>query len=224
MANEMRRDGKAYAVVVGFDFEPTGESAFNEALRFAAARGDVVIHAVHVIPERHTFWTQSSVEAYNDRLSAVPGLLRDHIRERWSHVPEVVARGLKLHVRVGDPAQGLLQAAVDYDAELIIVGTHGRTGVERFAVGSVAMALLETARCPVLVARARDFSHMRPSESPEPLCPDCARVRAASRGEALWCAWHARPEASSPVYGYSERYAQSSGAVEPVKAVTSRGA
>ncbi len=216
MNSEASRDSKAYPVVVGFDFEATGVTAFNEALRFAAARSDVVIHVVHAIPENHAFWSQSNIETANERLSAVPGKLREAIRARWSHVPEVVARGLKLHVRVGDPAQALEQAAVDYDAEMIIVGTHGRGAVGRLALGSVATRLLETARCPVLVARPRDFSHMEVSDKPEPVCPDCAHARAESSGEKLWCEWHARPEARSPVYGYSERFAQS-GAVEALK-------
>lgn len=216
MSNAPAQSSRAYAVVVGVDLEATGDNAFNEALRFAAGRNDVVIHAVHVIPAKHSFWSQSSTEQYNERLRAVPGQLRDHIRTRWSHVPEVVARGLKLHVRVGDPVEALQQAALDYGAELIIVGTHGRGAMGRMALGSVATKLVESARCPVLIARPRDFSGMEPSEQPEPLCPDCARVRAASHGETLWCAWHARPDPRAPVYGYSERYAQSSAAVEPV--------
>jgi nucleotide-binding universal stress UspA family protein len=196
-----------YPVVVGVDFEATGDTAFHEALRFAAARGDVVIHAVHVIPERHAFWSSAGVGAYNERLRAVPARLRDHLRARWSHVPEVTARGLKLHVRVGDPAAALQQAAVDYGAELIIVGTHGRGALGRMALGSVATRLLEEARCPVLVARPRDFSGLTPTEGPEPMCPDCAAARAASKGERLWCDWHARPDLRAPIYGYSERFA-----------------
>ena len=217
MMTQSDRDPKAYAIVVGFDFETAGETAFNEALRFAAWRGDVVIHAVHVISEHHSFWSVSSADAYNERMRAVPGKLRDRIRARWSSVPEVVARGLKLHVRVGDPATALEQSAVDYDAELIIVGTRARHGGERFAVGSVITRLLETARCPVLVAHPKDFSLMASVESPEPMCPNCARERATSQGARLWCEYHARPEARAPAYGYSERYAQSGGAIEPVK-------
>ena len=199
--------GPAYPVVVGVDFEATGETAFHEALRFAAARGDVVIHAVHVIPERHAFWSQSGVSAHNERLREVPGRLRDYIRSRWSHVPEVTARGLKLHVRVGDPAEALQQAAADYDAELIIVGTHGRGALGRMALGSVATRLVAEARCPLLIARPKDFVGVERTESPEPLCPDCAAVRAASKGERLWCERHER-HARRPVYGYTERYAR----------------
>jgi nucleotide-binding universal stress UspA family protein len=196
----------AYPVVVGMDFEATGDTAFHEAFRFASARGDVVIHVVHAIPERHSFWSASGVGAYNDRLRAVPTRLRDYIRARWSHVPEVTARGLKLHVRVGDPAAALQQAAVDYGAELIIVGTHGRGALGRAALGSVATKLLAEAPCPVLIARPRDFTGLTPTEGPEPLCPDCATARAASHGERLWCEWHARPDLRAPAYGYSERF------------------
>jgi nucleotide-binding universal stress UspA family protein len=198
--------GTAYPVVVGVDFEATGEAAFHEALRFAAARGDVVLHAVHVIAERHALWSLSDVSAHSERLRAVPGKLRAYIQARWSHVPEETARGLKLHVREGDPAAALMQAAVDYDAELIIVGTHGRGALGRMALGSVATRLVTEARCPVLVARPKDFKGVERTETPEPLCPDCAAARAASNGERLWCEQHARHAERVPVYGHSERY------------------
>ena len=103
------------------------------------------------------------------------------------------------------------------DAELIVVGTRARHGGERFAVGAVITRLLETARCPVLVAHPKDFSLMASTESPEPLCPNCARERANTHGAKLWCEFHARPEARAPAYGYSERYAQSGSTYEPVK-------
>lgn len=45
----------------------------------------------------------------------------------------------------------LLRAACDFEAELIVMGTHGRRGMRRLVLGSVAEAVLRDARCPVLV-------------------------------------------------------------------------
>ncbi|HEY9855298.1 MAG TPA: universal stress protein [Stenomitos sp.] len=54
-------------------------------------------------------------------------------------------------VRVGDPAQTIVQVARELGAQLIVVGTHGRQGLERIVDGSVAEAVLRHAPCAVLV-------------------------------------------------------------------------
>lgn len=56
-------------------------------------------------------------------------------------------------VRTGDPVEGLLAAAGAVDADQIVVGTHGREGVSRILLGSVAEALVRQAPVPVTVVR-----------------------------------------------------------------------
>jgi nucleotide-binding universal stress UspA family protein len=56
-------------------------------------------------------------------------------------------------VRDGDPAEQVLAAAASSGAELIVMGTHGRTGIARMVLGSVARNVLTHARCSVLVVR-----------------------------------------------------------------------
>jgi nucleotide-binding universal stress UspA family protein len=68
---------------------------------------------------------------------------------------EIRARGLVASMisRVGPPDEVLTTAAHDEHAELIVVGTHGHTGIARFLLGSVANATLRRAPCDVLVVR-----------------------------------------------------------------------
>jgi nucleotide-binding universal stress UspA family protein len=54
---------------------------------------------------------------------------------------------------MGDPAGEVVRMAADENAEMIILGTHGRTGMMRFLMGSVAEAIVRQAPCPVLVYR-----------------------------------------------------------------------
>ncbi len=61
------------------------------------------------------------------------------------NVEELVAEGI--------PAVKIVDAARDWSADLIIVGTHGRHGVSRLILGSTAEAVARKAGCPVLVAR-----------------------------------------------------------------------
>lgn len=54
----------------------------------------------------------------------------------------------------GDPANEILRATQATGAELIVMGTHGRTGLQRLLMGSVAEHVIRKATCPVLVVRA----------------------------------------------------------------------
>lgn len=58
------------------------------------------------------------------------------------------------HVRRGDPAAEVLQMIQECNCDLIVMGTHGRTGLSRLLVGSVAEAVLRKATCPVLTVKA----------------------------------------------------------------------
>ena len=57
-------------------------------------------------------------------------------------------------VREGPSTQVILEAAKEFGADLIVMGTHGRTGVRRLVLGSVTEEVLRQARCPVLTVKA----------------------------------------------------------------------
>jgi nucleotide-binding universal stress UspA family protein len=54
---------------------------------------------------------------------------------------------------VGDPANAIVEAAEQERADLIVIGTHGRTGLTRLLMGSVAEAVVRKAKCPVLTVK-----------------------------------------------------------------------
>src|SRR5262249_48839479 len=54
----------------------------------------------------------------------------------------------------GDPAVEIIRLAAEVKANLIVMGTHGRTGLGRLMMGSVAEAVLRRAPCPVLTLKA----------------------------------------------------------------------
>ncbi len=61
----------------------------------------------------------------------------------------------------GDALPELLRAADETNVDLIVMGTHGRTGFDRFYVGSVAEGVLRASSLPVLVVRARPSANER---------------------------------------------------------------
>jgi nucleotide-binding universal stress UspA family protein len=56
---------------------------------------------------------------------------------------------------VGTPAEVIVRAARTRHAELIVMGTHGRSGLSRFLLGSVASRVVATSPCPVLTVRGK---------------------------------------------------------------------
>jgi nucleotide-binding universal stress UspA family protein len=61
-------------------------------------------------------------------------------------------------VEIGEPRSTIEQVAKKLGADLIIMGTHGRTGLRRFLLGSVAEMVVRTAPCAVLLVRAAELS------------------------------------------------------------------
>ncbi len=60
----------------------------------------------------------------------------------------------RLEIRVGPPATEIVEAAKDFGADLIAIGTHGRTGLAHMVLGSAAEQIVRHASCPVLTVRS----------------------------------------------------------------------
>ncbi len=58
-------------------------------------------------------------------------------------------------LQIGKPATEIVKAAKDWPADIIVLGSHGRGGVDRLLLGSVAEGVMRHAPCPVLVVRAQ---------------------------------------------------------------------
>ena len=62
----------------------------------------------------------------------------------------------KLEIRIGQPAQEILEVAHDEEVDAIFMATHGRTGLKHIVFGSVAERVVSRANCPVLTVRSCD--------------------------------------------------------------------
>jgi nucleotide-binding universal stress UspA family protein len=148
----------AQRIVVGLDFEEDGDVALTEALRVSEASG-AELHLVHVLSAG-----ARNTEVLSRALEDAMQELRERVRRTdW---PRAATFEIKLHVRFGDIVQMIRQVAVDYDAHMIVVGTHARRGVSRAVLGSVAESLARTAPVPVLVARTRNFEGLERTPTP----------------------------------------------------------
>ena len=145
-------------VVVGYDFSHSGNAALHRAIALAARAPFHVLHVACIV-ERHVplpgFVHHGHVDyAYTERVQqALTDLIAQELRAAniESRVHFIV------HVRIGKPADELLVLARDVGADLIIVGSHGYTGVERLILGSVSEKVVREARCTVEVARPKAY-------------------------------------------------------------------
>jgi nucleotide-binding universal stress UspA family protein len=81
---------------------------------------------------------------------------RDKTQRRLDRYAAPLPGARTLHVeRAVAPASGILETAVDLGADLIVMGTHGRRGLSRALLGSVAREVVQLAPCPVLTVRGR---------------------------------------------------------------------
>ncbi len=186
----------SYDIIVGIDLAETGFNALHEALRMAHARPDVKIHVVHCVP------SPKDADAKVNGLTHAE-VVAKYVRDSAKGLTDVHPTDVNVHVRIGDPVKALIHMAIEIDAEVIVVGTRGRRGLTKLALGSVATALIERAPCPVFVARPKEYDTVQKDEI-EPLCPDCATIRASTNGETQWCEYHARPHVRFHTYGYVE--------------------
>ena len=66
---------------------------------------------------------------------------------------DAIQQGLKIEILFGDPGTDIARFAEDNAAELIVMPSHGRTGIKRILIGSVAERVTRLAHCPVLILR-----------------------------------------------------------------------
>jgi nucleotide-binding universal stress UspA family protein len=140
------------------DFSPASLAAFPHALRIAKATG-AELTILHI--------TLSPSALFMDG-SYVPQQIWDDLYARMRAetnagmdplIKQAVDAGVRAAVSIVEgavPADDIVKAAAATKADLLVLGTHGRTGVARFFLGSVAARVVATAPCPVLTVRPPD--------------------------------------------------------------------
>jgi nucleotide-binding universal stress UspA family protein len=139
------------------DFSKASTAAFARSLTAAReSRGELVL--VHVLSPiiamagaGEAYVTPSVYEEMNKSARAWAQKQLDRLLAK-ARAAKVRARGMILD---GVTHEQIVRAAKRQRADVIVMGTHGRTGVARFFLGSVAARVAATAPCPVLTVRGR---------------------------------------------------------------------
>jgi len=205
-----------YVIVVGMDFSELADRALLQAFDLASRHKDAEVHVVSIVPGPNLD-PDYRVPAYaldskqDNHLDGAVERLRAHVQAQFEAFDAGLAErphggSLRVvsHARVDSPALGIVQLASDVGADLIVVGTHGRQGIVRVLLGSVAESTVRHAHCPVLVVPPT--GGVAPVKI-EPPCPQCLRARADSGGRDLWCEQHRERHGRRHTYHQPDRTA-----------------
>lgn len=144
-------------ILIATDGSPAATRALEDAIALTDQFGSsLVVLSVAQNPMAHTVDPEVPSQAYH-RIEkaleeAAQGVVDDAVALARSHGIEV--RGVT-H-RAQRAQAGILKVAAEEDADLIVVGTHGRSGVKRFLLGSVAEGVVRSSPIPVLTVRYAD--------------------------------------------------------------------
>ena len=135
---------KCQHILVPVDFSHDSEHAVEAAIGLAQqfeARV-TLLHAIH-IPEA----AEVNLAAYMDKIRSEAD---QSMTSRLQRVQEAGVTAEAVTV-IGAPSQTIVDTARDRRADLIVMGTHGRTGLRHMLIGSVAERVVRLAPCPVMV-------------------------------------------------------------------------
>jgi nucleotide-binding universal stress UspA family protein len=192
MESNVSTEAKPFKVVVGVDFSPSSRSVLHRALALANAGvvGEVHVAAVANYDRAMLDLSGSSSETPSDVAVRLQQLAKSAVEEFSAKAGQVHLQRVITHLLIGAPAQELVWLAAHVDADLIVVGTHGRKGFSRLLLGSVAERVVRSAGCPVVVVRDKHHEAAWRVPEIEPPCPECLATRTASGGAKLWCERH----------------------------------
>lgn len=142
-------------ILLATDGSAASEHAATLAVGLARTHGAKLIALYAVDPYPYVGLGEVNPMGFQAYMSAA----QEHAAQAHSHVSELCAAdgaAVPLEVRMVEDvsaASGIVQAAQDVGADLIVVGSHGRTGIARLMLGSVAAKVVAESPVPVLVAR-----------------------------------------------------------------------
>ncbi|MEO8550150.1 MAG: universal stress protein [Kofleriaceae bacterium] len=150
---------KLSTILAGADVSIPSDQAIDRAAALAAQHGAKLI-LVHAVANEHLAEEERDEDVVQ-KLGEVSAAMNAEVAKRLRvRLDQLKAQGIDAELAsvAGAPGEVVAQLARDHAAELIVVGTHGHTGISRFLLGSVATAILRHAPCDVLVTRGTSSS------------------------------------------------------------------
>lgn len=212
---------KPYVIVVGVDFSEASELALKRSFELASEQSNAEVHLVNVV---QTYGPQVTYDMPMEGGALMVLTIAEARRRFKDYADKALQRffaadteggkgkrpfgRVVAHVRFDAIADEIAQLASDLEADLVVVGTHGRRGLSRALLGSSAEATVRLAPCPVLVVRPKSLPD--PGPAIEPPCPRCVEARRESHGSELWCEQHRERHGQRHTYHQGDRVSSDS--------------
>ena len=153
---------KLNRILVPVDFSENSKAALQYARGLAEQFG-AEVHLLHVISSDTTMAIGS--DGFFSVSDSVMQELRDAVTRHLQESAATIQNSVKQVVqetREGAPFAEIVQYAKSNDIDMIVLGTHGRTGISHLLIGSVAEKVVRKARCPVLTIPLTDHNFAMP--------------------------------------------------------------
>lgn len=150
-------------IVCPIDFSDISAHAIGYA-RSLAEQYKATVHLLHVVDEAYQYW--AAVGPNSVPIGPPPEELVQAAREGMvnfvdKHFPSSGGKPVT-HVELGRPFVEIVRYARKVNADLIVIGTHGRSGLSHVLLGSVTEKVVRKASCPVLTVRPPDVTFELP--------------------------------------------------------------
>jgi nucleotide-binding universal stress UspA family protein len=135
------------------DFSEMSRQAMHEASELARRFGaELTLLHVHEPPPALALDMLASPESLAEQSCAE---IEQALAGWRAEAEQGAGRYVAMALRVGAPAAEIVQYARGHQSDLLVLGTHGRSGIERLVLGSVAERVIRHAPCAILVVRAQ---------------------------------------------------------------------
>jgi nucleotide-binding universal stress UspA family protein len=153
-------------ILMATDFSPYSREALDYAVYLAQSL-DAELHLLHVFEPPFFSHTGVSPSIQHEVQEWIGQNKKEASQTLQALAKEIQTQGVKVSTifREGTPFLGILKSADEISAHLIILGTHGRTGLPHVLMGSVAERVVRKSSCPVMTIRPktlRDQKDKRP--------------------------------------------------------------
>ena len=149
---------KVENILVPIDFSDTSRRAFYIALKLRR-QYDATVHVLHVVEPLASFDSGEDMERQANEVTRIEAGVKRRINDLFEDggLAEVDRRKVMVEIRAGKPYLEIVKYAFRADCDLIVLGSHGYTGVKHMLLGSQTEKVVRRAHCMVLTIKPDDF-------------------------------------------------------------------
>ncbi|MFC7133720.1 MULTISPECIES: universal stress protein [Salinibaculum] len=136
-------------VLIPTDGSPQARAALQYAMEVHGNARITVLHVIDYVEESYSSEVLLGSETLHARAEQRADDLLADAREQAADHPG----GVETDTVYGKPARSIVDYAADHDVDVVVMGSHGRSGVSRVLLGSVAQTVVQRASVPVTVVR-----------------------------------------------------------------------